>query len=143
MTAVAVLMDPIAAIHVEKDSTLALLLEAQRRGHDLLYMTQGDLALREAVPFARLAPLRVRDDAEHWFDLMVHTRRRKRIKLSYRLDCLAIRLSFKGSPSCRHFIDDDSQTEDIALAVHRFASRLLRRHIVDGAHYRSGRGLGR
>jgi glutathione synthase len=69
MTAVAVLMDPIAAIHVEKDSTLALLLEAQRRGHDLLYMTQGDLALRDAVPFGRLAPLRVRDDAARWFEL--------------------------------------------------------------------------
>ncbi|MGH8182619.1 MAG: glutathione synthase, partial [Rhodanobacteraceae bacterium] len=30
---VAVLMDPIGAIHPEKDTTLALLLEAQRRGH--------------------------------------------------------------------------------------------------------------
>ena len=54
MTAtVAVLMDPIAAIHVEKDSTLALMLEAQRRGYRLLYMNQGDLALRGAEPFAR------------------------------------------------------------------------------------------
>jgi glutathione synthase len=69
MTAVAVLMDPIAAIHVEKDSTLALLLEAQRRGHELLYMTQADLALRDAVPYARLAVLRVRDDPDNWFSL--------------------------------------------------------------------------
>ena len=66
---VAVLMDPIAQIHVEKDSTLALLLEAQRRGYALAYMTQADLALRDAVPFARLAPLRVRDDPDSWFDL--------------------------------------------------------------------------
>jgi len=69
MTIVAVLMDPIAAIHVEKDSTLALLLEAQRRGYQLLYMTQGDLALRDAEPYARLAPLQVRDDADSWFAL--------------------------------------------------------------------------
>jgi len=69
MTLVAVLMDPIAAIHVKKDSTLALLLEAQRRGYQLLYMTQGDLALRDAEPLARLAPLRVRDDADNWFTL--------------------------------------------------------------------------
>jgi glutathione synthase len=62
-------MDPIAAIHVEKDSTLALLLEAQRRGYQLLYMTQGDLALRDAEPYARLAPLRVRDDPDGWFTL--------------------------------------------------------------------------
>jgi glutathione synthase len=69
MKSVAVLMDPIAAIHVEKDSTLALLLEAQRRGYRLLYMTQVDLALRDATPFARLAPLQVRDDANDWFTL--------------------------------------------------------------------------
>jgi len=69
MTTVAVLMDPIARIHVEKDTTFALLLEAQRRGHELLYMTQGDLALRDARPWARLAPLRVRDDAHGWFAL--------------------------------------------------------------------------
>jgi glutathione synthase len=69
MSAVAVLMDPISAIHVEKDSTLALLLEAQRRGYRLLYMTQADLAFRDAVPYARLAPLRVRDDPDDWFAL--------------------------------------------------------------------------
>ncbi|MEO8459484.1 MAG: glutathione synthase, partial [Dokdonella sp.] len=40
----AVLMDPIAAINVKKDSTFALLLEAQRRGYELHYMTGGDLA---------------------------------------------------------------------------------------------------
>jgi glutathione synthase len=69
MTLVAVLMDPIAAIQVEKDSTLALLLEAQRRGYQLLYMTQGDLALRGAEPYARLAPLQVRDDPDSWYTL--------------------------------------------------------------------------
>jgi len=66
---VAVLMDPIAQIHVEKDTTLALLLEAQRRGYRLLYMTQGDLALRNAEPWARMAELRVRDDADDWYSL--------------------------------------------------------------------------
>jgi len=66
---VAVLMDPIDQIHVEKDTTLALLLEAQRRGYRLLYMTQGDLALRGAEPWAQVAELRVRDDADDWFTL--------------------------------------------------------------------------
>lgn len=65
----AVLMDPIAAIHPKKDTTLALLLEAQRRGYALLYMTQGDLAVREGRAWARLAPLRVRDDPHGWFSL--------------------------------------------------------------------------
>ena len=65
----AVLMDPIAAIHPQKDTTLALLLEAQRRGYALLYMTQGDLAVRDGRPWARLAPLAVRDDPRDWFTL--------------------------------------------------------------------------
>ncbi len=65
----AVLMDPIAAIHPEKDSTLAMLLEAQRRGYALLYMVQSGLAIRGGEPWARLAPLEVRDDEANWFTL--------------------------------------------------------------------------
>ncbi|MEP7043290.1 MAG: glutathione synthase [Dokdonella sp.] len=65
----AVLMDPIARIQPKKDTTLAMLLEAARRGYRLLYMTQGDLALREGKPWARLAPLAVRDDPHDWFTL--------------------------------------------------------------------------
>lgn len=66
---VAVLMDPIDAIHPEKDTTLALLLEAQRRGHALRYMLQEDLAVRDGVAWARLAPLEVRDSRSDWFTL--------------------------------------------------------------------------
>ncbi|MFC5526686.1 glutathione synthase [Rhodanobacter ginsengisoli] len=66
---VAVLMDPISAIKTAKDSTLAMLLEAQRRGHSLHYFEQGDLALRGSAPWARLAPLSVRDDPQHWYTL--------------------------------------------------------------------------
>ncbi|HET8744123.1 MAG TPA: glutathione synthase [Ramlibacter sp.] len=65
--AVAVLMDPIEAIKIAKDTTFALLLEAQRRGHALHYMEQGDLALRDGAPWARLVPLTVKDDAGGWF----------------------------------------------------------------------------
>src|SRR5512146_1298968 len=65
----AVLMDPIAAIHPEKDSTLAMLLEARRRGYELLYMLQGGLAIRGGEPWASLSPLEVRDDHESWFTL--------------------------------------------------------------------------
>ncbi len=65
----AVLMDPIAAIHPEKDSTLAMLLEAQRRGYEVLYALQSGLAIRGGEPWAKLAPLEVRDDDEDWFTL--------------------------------------------------------------------------
>ncbi|HZX71242.1 MAG TPA: glutathione synthase [Rhodanobacter sp.] len=66
---VAVLMDPIGAIKVAKDTSLAMLLEAGRRGHALHYFEQGDLALRDGVPWARLATLAVRDDPLSWYTL--------------------------------------------------------------------------
>ncbi|HMH69217.1 MAG TPA: glutathione synthase [Pinirhizobacter sp.] len=66
---VAVLMDPISHIKIAKDSTFAMLLEAQRRGHGLLYMEQGDLAIRDGVPMGRLRPLSVREDKTSWFSL--------------------------------------------------------------------------
>ena len=66
---VAVLMDPISAIKIAKDSTFAMLLEAQRRGHELHYFEQGDLALRDGAPWARIAPLSVREDPQGWYTL--------------------------------------------------------------------------
>ncbi|MGH8164295.1 MAG: glutathione synthase [Rhodanobacteraceae bacterium] len=66
---IAVLMDPIGAIKPVKDTTLALLLEAQRRGNRLLYMEQGDLAVRDGAAWAKLAPLTVRDEPNGWFTL--------------------------------------------------------------------------
>jgi glutathione synthase len=66
---VAVLMDPIGAIKVAKDTSFAMLLEAQRRGHELYYLEQGDLAVRDGTPWARLAPLKVKDDPSAWFTL--------------------------------------------------------------------------
>jgi glutathione synthase len=66
---VAVLMDPIRAIKIAKDTTFAMLLEASRRGHALLYMEQGDLALRDGEAWARLRPLTVKEDPSGWFSL--------------------------------------------------------------------------
>lgn len=66
---IAVLMDRIDTIHPEKDTTLALMLEAQRRGHALRYMLQGDLAVRDGVVWAHLAPVEVRDSTSDWFSL--------------------------------------------------------------------------
>ena len=69
MLSVAVLMDPIGAIKVAKDTTFAMLLEAQRRGHTLFYMEQRDLSLRDGTPWARLAPLTVQEDVRNWYSL--------------------------------------------------------------------------
>ena len=66
---VAVLMDPIRAIKIAKDSTFAMLLEASRRGHALFYMEHGDLALRDGEAWGRLRPLTVKDDPAGWYTL--------------------------------------------------------------------------
>lgn len=66
---VVVVMDPIGAIKISKDSTFAMLLEAQRRGHRLHYVQPGGLSLRGGSAIANVAPLRVQDEYQHWFDL--------------------------------------------------------------------------
>lgn len=67
-TRVGVVMDPIESITPKKDSTLAMLLEASRRGAEIHYMRQGDLRLEGGEAFARTLRLSVFDDLEHWFE---------------------------------------------------------------------------
>ncbi|MBN1379511.1 MAG: glutathione synthase [Gammaproteobacteria bacterium] len=64
-----VVMDPIASIKQKKDSTLAMLLAAQKRGWTLHYMLQKDLYLRDGVAAAAMQTVTVADDPQHWFDL--------------------------------------------------------------------------
>ena len=64
-----VVMDPIGAINFHKDSTLAMLLAADKRGWELYYMEQGDLFLQDGRCHARLSPLQVRTDEHDWFSL--------------------------------------------------------------------------
>ena len=59
---VAVQMDPIERIRIAGDSTFALLLEAQARGHQLLYYTPERLNLQGSRLFATAEPLTVRDE---------------------------------------------------------------------------------
>jgi glutathione synthase len=69
MIQLGVVMDPIAAIKPAKDSTLAMLLEAQARGYAIWYMEQSGLSLRGAEVCARMQALTVRDSAHDWFTL--------------------------------------------------------------------------
>ncbi|MBK8481389.1 MAG: glutathione synthase [Proteobacteria bacterium] len=64
-----VVMDAIATIKPSKDSTLAMALEAQRRGWALAYIEQRDLFARDGEAWARMRPLSVADDRERWFTL--------------------------------------------------------------------------
>jgi glutathione synthase len=69
MLRLGILMDPIGSIKVKKDSSFAMLLAAQKRGWELLYMEQADLFLRDGRVYAHLRKLRVQDDPKNWFEL--------------------------------------------------------------------------
>jgi glutathione synthase len=64
-----VVMDPISSIKPAKDTTLAMLLAAQKRGWQLLYAEQNDLWLQDGVAYARLRKVKVRDDLKSWYEL--------------------------------------------------------------------------
>jgi glutathione synthase len=64
-----VIMDDIAAIKPVKDTSLALMLEGQRRGLRLYYLNEDQLYLDQAICMAELRPARVRDDPKSWFEL--------------------------------------------------------------------------
>ena len=66
---VGVLMDPISGINIKKDSTFAMLLEAQRRDHQLFYLEQQDLFLADGTAQANLRSLSVKEDPANWYTL--------------------------------------------------------------------------
>ena len=62
-------MDDIAGLHIEGDSTFALMLEAQKRGHEVFYYLPSDLSFVEGRPMARGANVTVKDVAGDHFEL--------------------------------------------------------------------------
>ena len=64
---VGVVMDPMESITPKKDSSLAMLLEAERRGADIYYMLQDALRLVAGEARARARWLTVRDDNDDWY----------------------------------------------------------------------------
>jgi glutathione synthase len=64
---VAVVMDPIEQIKTAKDTTLAMMLAAQRRGWELSYLELRHMWLRDGVAMGRAHAIEVRDDARDWF----------------------------------------------------------------------------
>ena len=66
---VGIVMDPVGSIIVKKDTTLAMMLAAQRRGWELRYMELGDLFVRDGAAHARMRPIQARDDPHDWYTL--------------------------------------------------------------------------
>jgi len=64
-----VVMDPISQVKVAKDSSMAMMLEAQQRGYELYYMEMKDLYLEQGQCRATTHKVKVFDDSEHWYEL--------------------------------------------------------------------------
>ncbi len=65
--ALGVVMDHINTINIKKDSTFAMMLEAQQRGHMLYHILQEDMYIDEGTVYARMNPVQVEDNPKQWF----------------------------------------------------------------------------
>ena len=66
---IGVIMDPIGSIVPKKDSSFAMLLEAQRRAAELHYFEQKDLSMSAGIACGRSRRLTVADRPADWFEL--------------------------------------------------------------------------
>ncbi len=64
---VGIVMDPIESITPYKDSSLAMLLEAERRGAEIHYFNQSDLKIDSGTALGRSRRLNVKDDRTRWW----------------------------------------------------------------------------
>ena len=68
MIKLGIVMDPIANINIKKDSSFAMLLEAQRRGYELHYMEMNDLYLINGEARARTRIVNVEQNYDKWYE---------------------------------------------------------------------------
>ena len=64
----AFVMDPIEAVAIDADTTFVLMLEAQRRGHEVLYVDPADLSVVEGRAAALVTPVTLRREKGNHFD---------------------------------------------------------------------------
>ena len=80
MIKVAFLMDPLNSLNLKKDSTLAMIKEAQLRNFSIYYFTLDDLVIRQGAPYAKFAKIRLQEsflenfgnqstNAANWYEL--------------------------------------------------------------------------
>lgn len=63
----AFILDPLEHLKAYKDSSVAMMREAQARGHEVFALTRPSLAWRGRLVQATATPLELRDDHEDWF----------------------------------------------------------------------------
>ena len=66
---IGIIMDPVGSITPYKDSSFAMLLEAQRRGAEIHYFEQKNVSLLSGAASGQSTLLRVRDNDDDWYEL--------------------------------------------------------------------------
>lgn len=66
---IGVVMDPIEAISVKKDSTFAMMLAAQQRGWEIHTISMNDMSMLQGEPSARTQTVSVMDDPNNWYQV--------------------------------------------------------------------------
>ncbi|CBJ82456.1 glutathione synthetase [Xenorhabdus bovienii str. Jollieti] len=67
MIKLGIVMDPISSIKIKKDTSFAMLLEAQKRGWEIHYMEMNDLYLHQGEARARTRLLTVEENLQQWY----------------------------------------------------------------------------
>ncbi|BDU38682.1 glutathione synthase [Vibrio nigripulchritudo] len=68
MIKIGIVMDPISSINIKKDSSFAMMLEAQRRGWEIHYMEMNDLHLDQGTPIADTKVVSLKEDPTGWYE---------------------------------------------------------------------------
>lgn len=63
-----IVMDPIQSINIKKDTSFAMLLEAQKRGYELYYMEMSDLYMHQGIAYASMREISVEYNYDKWFE---------------------------------------------------------------------------
>jgi glutathione synthase len=65
-----IVMDPIESINIKKDTTFAMMLEAQKRGYEIYYMQIGDLYIDNGQPRAQVTQVSVQEKASDYYQVL-------------------------------------------------------------------------
>ncbi|QCI24580.1 glutathione synthase [Buchnera aphidicola (Muscaphis stroyani)] len=67
---IGIVMDPIESINIKKDSSFAILIEAQKRNHTIYYMQTNDIYLHNGEGHARIQLIKLKKNKVQWFDFI-------------------------------------------------------------------------
>jgi len=86
-----IVMDPIGSIKAYKDSSLAMLLEADKRGYEIFYLEMNDLYMQSSTAMANCRKLKVFDDNQHWYEFIDGTEQEQKTIPLAELDVILMR----------------------------------------------------